>query len=75
MDYVKLPNDVALTNLILQNLIRKLLERGALSEQDTRSLLLMSAENIDLVGDELTRPAAQAIVQSHLLPAILQRRA
>ncbi|TQM12290.1 hypothetical protein FB548_2223 [Pseudoxanthomonas sp. 3HH-4] len=74
MDYHRLPNDVALTNLILQNLIRTLLDKGLLSEQDVHDLLSMAAERIDIVGDELTRPAAHAIVRASLLPAILQRQ-
>lgn len=74
MDYLRLPNDVALTNLIVQNLIRTMVNRGLLSEQDVQNLLSTAAEHIDIVGDELTRPAAHAIVRSSLLPAIFQRQ-
>ncbi len=74
MDYHRLPNDVALTNPHHQNLIRTLLDRGLLSEQDVHDLLSRAAEHIDIVGDELTHSAAHAIVRASLLPAIFQQQ-
>ncbi len=55
--------------LILTALVRKLMEKGALSSDDVRALLLDATENLDVLGDKLTPAAAQRIVQEDLAPA------
>ena len=59
--------------LILQALVRKLIERGVLSSDDVRALLLDAATRLDLVGSEQTSQAAQTIVDEDLAPAFLGR--
>ena len=56
--------------LILQALVRKLIEKGVLSPDDVKALLFEAATRLD-VGSELTPQAAQIIVQEDLLPAFL----
>jgi len=57
--------------LILQALVRKLIEKGVLSPDDVKTLLFEAVTRLDLVGSELTPQAAQIIVQEDLLPAFL----
>lgn len=57
--------------LILQALVRKLIEKGVLSPDDVKALLFEAATRIDLVGSEQTPQAAQIIVQEDLAPAFL----
>jgi len=57
--------------LILQALVRKLIEKGVLSPDDVKTLLFEAVTRLDLVGNELTPQAAQIIVQEDLLPAFL----
>jgi hypothetical protein len=57
--------------LILRALVRKLVARGVLSEDDVRALLLDAAKGIDLVGSELTTEAARIIVEEDMVPAFL----
>ena len=57
--------------LILQALVRKLIEKGVLSPDDVRALLFEAATRLDPVGSDLTPQAAQIIVQEDLLPAFL----
>lgn len=59
--------------LILQALVRKLIEKGVLSPDDVKTLLFEAVTRLDLVGSELTPQAAQIIVQEDLLPAFLGR--
>ena len=56
--------------LILQALVRKLIEKGVLSSDDVKALLFEAATRLD-VGGELTPQAAHIIVQEDLLPAFL----
>ena len=57
--------------LILQALVRKLIEKGVLSPDDVKTLLFEAVTRLDLVGSELTPQAAHIIVQEDLLPAFL----
>ena len=57
--------------LILQALVRKLIEKGVLSPDDVKTLLFEAVTRLDLVGSDLTPQAAQIIVQEDLLPAFL----
>ena len=60
-----------LNALILQTLVRKLIEKGVLSPDDVRALLFEAATHLDLVGSEQTPQAAHIIVQEDLAPAFL----
>ena len=57
--------------LILQSLVRKLVEKGVLSPDDVRALLFEAATRLDLVGSEQTPQAAHIMVEEDLLPAFL----
>ena len=57
--------------LILQALVRKLIEKGVLSPDDVKALLFEAATRLDLVGSEQTPQAAQIMVQEDLAPAFL----
>jgi len=57
--------------LILQALVRKLIEKGVLSPDDVKALLFEAVTHLDLVGSDLTPQAAQIIVQEDLVPAFL----
>jgi len=57
--------------LILQALVRKLIEKGVLSPDDVKALLFEAATRLDLVGSEQTPQAAHIIVQEDLVPAFL----
>ena len=57
--------------LILQALVRKLIEKGVLSPDDVKALLFDAATRLDLVGSEQTPQAANIIVQEDLAPAFL----
>ena len=58
--------------LVLQALVRKLLEKGVLSPDDVRALLFDAARRLDLVGGgELTKKAVHSIVEEDLAPAFL----
>jgi len=57
--------------LILQALVRKLIEKGVLSPDDVKALLFEAVTHLDLVGSDLTPQAAQIIIQEDLLPGFL----
>jgi len=57
--------------LILQALVRKLIEKGVLSPDDVKALLFEAATRLDLVGSEQTPQAAHIMVQEDLAPAFL----
>ena len=57
--------------LILQALVRKLIEKGVLSPDDVKALLFEAATRLDLVGGKQTPPAAHIMVQEDLAPAFL----
>jgi hypothetical protein len=57
--------------LILQALVRKLVEKGVLTPDDVRALLFDAATRLDLVGSDLTPETAYVIVQEDLAPAFL----
>ena len=57
--------------LILQTLVRKLIEKSVLSPDDAKALLFEAVTQLDLVGRDLTPQTVQIIVQVDLLPAFL----
>jgi hypothetical protein len=57
--------------LILQALVRKLIQKGVLSPDDVKALLFEATTRLDLVGSEQTPQAAHIIVQEDLAPAFL----
>jgi hypothetical protein len=57
--------------LILQALVRTLIEKGVLSPDDVKALLFEAATRLDLVGSDQTPQAAHIIVQEDLAPAFL----
>lgn len=57
--------------LILQALVRKLIEKGVLSADDVKALLFEAATRLDLVGSKQTPQAAHIMVQEDLAPAFL----
>lgn len=57
--------------LILRALVRKLIEKGLLSEDDVRALLLDAAKGLDIVGGNLTPQAARSIVNEDLIRPFL----
>ena len=57
--------------LILQALVRKLIEKGVLSPDDVKALLFDAATRLDLVGSEQTPQAARIMVMEDLAPAFL----
>ena len=60
-----------LNALILQALVRKLIEKGVLSPDDVRALLFEAATRVDLVGSEQTPQAAHIMIMEDLAPAFL----
>ena len=60
-----------LDRLILQALVHMLVDKGLLSADDVRALLLDAAKRLDLVGSELTSEAAGIIVEEDLVPVFL----
>jgi hypothetical protein len=57
--------------LILQALVRKLIEKGVLSPDDVKALLFEAATRLDLDGSNLIPRTAHAIVEEDLAPAFL----
>ena len=57
--------------LILQALVRKLIEKGVLSPDDVKALLFEAATRLDLVGSKQTPQSAHIMVQEDLAPAFL----
>lgn len=60
--------------LILQALVRKLVAKGILTQDDVRALLFEAATRLDLVGSEQTPQAAKIIVEEDLLPAFVSQK-
>jgi hypothetical protein len=60
-----------INTLILQELVRKLVEKNLLSPDDVRALLFEAATRLNLVGGEQTPKAAHIIVEEDLAPAFL----
>jgi len=60
--------------LILQALVRKLVAKGVLTQDDVSALLFEAATRLDLVGSEQTPQAAKIIVEEDLLPAFLGQK-
>lgn len=57
--------------LVLRALVRKLVAKGLLSEDDVRSLLFDVAKRMNEVGSEQTDPEARNMVNEDLAPAFL----
>ena len=57
--------------LVLQALVRKLVEKKILSPDDVRALLFEAATRLDLVGSEQTPQTARIIVEEDLAPVFL----
>jgi hypothetical protein len=57
--------------LILRALVRKLVAKGVLSQDDVRALLFDAAKGLDVDGSRLTAGAAHDILEEHLVPAFL----
>jgi hypothetical protein len=59
--------NTALDALILRALVRKLLQKGVLSADDVRALLLEATEHLDtVVGNNLTVEEARSMVKGDL---------
>lgn len=63
------PSDM--DSLVLRALVRKLMTKGLLSEDDVRTLLLDAAKDVDVGGGPLTIQAARDIVAEELAPQYL----
>lgn len=57
--------------LILRTLVRKLVEKGLLTRDDVRSLLIEATRGLDIVGGKVTARAAENIVESDLVRPFL----
>lgn len=53
--------------LILRALVRKLVDKGLISKEDVRALLLDAAKGLDIEGGDLTPQAAGDIVTEDLI--------
>lgn len=58
--------------LVLRALVRKLVARGVLTQDDVRSLLFDAAKQMNEVGSEQTDQAAWSMVNEDLAPAFLK---
>lgn len=58
--------------LILRALVRKLHQKGVLSGEDVRALLLEAADGMQIEGGTLTRQAARDIVTEDLIRPFLE---
>jgi hypothetical protein len=58
--------------LILRALVRKLIAKGVLSDDDVRALLFDAATHLDIVGSDLTAEAARTLVEEDLAPVFLR---
>ncbi|QEL27139.1 hypothetical protein FQV39_31575 (plasmid) [Bosea sp. F3-2] len=58
--------------LVLQALVRKLVAKGVLTQDDVRSLLFDAAKQMNEVGSEQTDQAAWCMVDQDLAPAFLR---
>lgn len=57
--------------LVLQALVRKLVEKGVLSREDVEALLFDAATRLDVLGSPQTPQSARSMVESDLAPAFL----
>jgi hypothetical protein len=67
----EMPGHGEIDALILRALVRKLIAKGVLSEDDVRGLLFEAATHLDLVGSDLTAEAARTLVEEDLAPVFL----
>lgn len=65
------PGRGEMDSLIMQALIRKLIEKNVLSSGDVRDLLFDAATRLDIVGSEQTPQAARIMVEENLVPVFL----
>ena len=59
--------------LVLQALVRKLIAKGLLTEDDVRDLLFTAATQLEVLGETQTPQAARRMVDGDLAPAFLGR--
>jgi hypothetical protein len=59
--------------LVLRMLVRKLVAKGVLTQDDVRALLFEAAKRMDEVGSEQTDQAAWSMVNEDLAPTFLGR--
>ncbi len=57
--------------LILRALVRKLVDKGVISKEDVRALLLDAAKGLDIEGGDLTPQAAGDIATEDLVRPFL----
>ncbi|WP_089174533.1 hypothetical protein [Bosea sp. AS-1] len=57
--------------LVLRMLVRKLVAKGVLTQDDVRALLFEAAKRMDEVGSEQTDQAAWSMVNEDLAPSFL----
>lgn len=57
--------------LVLQALVRKLVEKGVLSREEVEALLFDAATRLDVLGGAQTPEAARSMVAGDLAPAFL----
>lgn len=69
MNLTDLPNNVETSNHILQMLVRKLIQKNLISEQDVRDLLLEAALRNNGADGTVSAQAAQEIATGELFPA------
>ncbi len=59
--------------LILQALVRRLLAKNLLSQDDLRDILFDAATRLDVLGTEQTPQVARVMVEEDLLPLFLDK--
>lgn len=69
MNLPDLPNNVEVTNHILQMLVRTLIEKNVLSEEDVREFLLQAALRNNGADGSVSPEAAREIATGELIPA------
>jgi hypothetical protein len=63
----------AMEGLVLRALVRMLVDKGVLSPDDVRALLVEAASGLDVIGGELTPEAARSIAAEDWAPLFLKR--
>jgi hypothetical protein len=63
----------AMERLVLRALVRKLVDKGILSVDDVRALLVDAAGGLDVIGGKLTPEATRSIAEEDWEPLFLNR--
>jgi hypothetical protein len=71
IDEAAAPGGDDVNALILQALMRKLIETGVLSPDDARAVLLDAATRLDVEGERQTPQAARTMALEELAPAFI----